>query len=416
VDGTVTGIATLGTIDARLSLAGRDLAKLGDALHISLPATSPYKLAGRLHREGEFWRFSSFAGTVGASDLGGEFTVDLGKERPLLGGKLHSKLLDIKDLGGFVGAAPGTAAPATPGKVLPANTINLEKIRRVDAKITLTAAHFRNKELPLDNLKANLDLDDGVFKLTPIDFGVAGGSLSSRVSVDARGKKLAVDIDSNFRKLRIGQLIPQAKMLEKSLGAIDGRTRFKGQGNSAAAVLGTANGRLDLMSGSGEVSNLLLEFAGADIAEIVKFWIGGDRQAELRCGVVSFNVKEGLMTSEAFVIDTDDTYFGGTGTINLRDETLNLTVTPLPKDFSPLVLRGPLHAKGTFGNPQLGLDKGVLAARAGVAVLLGLINPLAAIIPLIETGPGKDAPCGDLVGSLQAKINAPQGKTARGKS
>ena len=38
-------------------------------------------------------------------------------------------------------------------------------------------------------------------------------------------------------------------------------------------------------------------------------------------------------------------------------------------------------------------------------MLLGLINPLAALIPLIETGPGKDvkAPCADLVGSLQAK-------------
>jgi uncharacterized protein involved in outer membrane biogenesis len=295
---------------------------------------------------------------------------------------------------------------------LPANTINLEKLRRVDAKVTLTAAQFRNKELPLDNLKANLDLVDGVFKLTPIDFGVAGGTLSSRVSVDARGKNLGVDVDSTFRKLRIGQLVPKAELLEKSLGAIDGRTRFKGQGNSVAAVLGTANGRLDLMSGGGEMSNLLLEFAGADIAEIVKFWIGGDQQVALRCGVVAFNVKDGLMTSDAFVIDTDDTYFGGKGTVNLRDETLNLTVTPLPKDFSPIVLRGPLHARGSFANPQFGLDKGVVAARVGAAVLLGLINPLAAIIPLIETGPGKDAPCADLVGSLQARVNAPQEKAA----
>ena len=107
MDGPVTGLATLATIDARLSLAGGDLAKLGDALRISLPATSPYKLAGQLHRQGDEWRFANFTGTVGESDLGGEFTVDMGKDRPVLGGKLHSKLLDIKDLGGFVGAAPG---------------------------------------------------------------------------------------------------------------------------------------------------------------------------------------------------------------------------------------------------------------------------------------------------------------------
>ena len=417
VDGSVTGIATLSTVDARLSVSGHNLAKLGDALHISLPATSPYKLSGRLHRQGDFWRFANFAGTVGKSDLGGEFTVDLGKKRPVLGGKLHSKTLDIRDLGGFVGAAPGTAAPMAPGKVLPANPINLEKLRRVDAKVTLTAADFRNAELPLDNLKVNLDLEDGVFRLMPLDFGVAGGTVSSKVSVDARGKTLAMDVDSTFRKLRIGQLVPRAELLSKSLGAIDGRTRLKGQGNSVAAVLGTADGRIDLMSGGGQMSNLLIEYAGADIAEIVKFWMGGDQQVELRCGVLAFDVKNGLATSNVFVIDTDDTYFGGKGSVNLRDETLNLTVTPLPKDFSPITLRGPLHVRGPFANPHFGLDKGVVAARAGAAVLLALINPLAAIIPLIETGPGKDAPCADLVGSLQASIKAPPRKTPRtGKS
>ena len=407
LEGTITGLSALSKIDARLSLAGSDLAKLGDAVHISLPETAAYKLNGRLNRQADFWRFSDFRGTVGASDLGGEFSVDMAAKRPTLGGKLTSKLLDITDLGGFLGAAPGKATPHAPGKVLPANPINLEKLRRVDAHITLTATKFQNPTLPLDHLDAKLDLVDGVFKLTPIEFGVAGGTLNSRVTVDARQARLGVDIDSAFKQLHISRLIPRAQLLEKSLGAINGRAQLKGHGNSVAAVLGTSNGRFDLMSGGGQVSNLLLEFAGADFAEIVKFWVGGDQQVELRCGVVSFNVKDGLMTSEVFVIDTDDTYFGGAGTVSLRDETLNLTISPVPKDFSPITLRGPLHARGTFANPSFGLDKGRAAMRAGAALLLGLINPLAAIIPLIETGPGKDAPCGDLVKSLEARIKAP---------
>ena len=41
------------------------------------------------------------------------------------------------------------------------------------------------------------------------------------------------------------------------------------------------------------------------------------------------------------------------------------------------------------------------AARTGAAVLLGtLLTPLAAIIPLIETGPGKDSDCGELIASI----------------
>lgn len=406
-DGTIHGLATLSTIDARLTLAGANLGNLGDALRISLPETAPYKFSGRLHRQGEVWRFTDFRGVVGASDLGGEFTVDMGKKRTTLGGKLTSRLLDIKDLGGFIGAAPGAQKHVQPaGKVLPHNTINLEKLRRVDAHVTLTATKFQNPRLPLDKLNAKLDLEDGVFKLQPIDFGVAGGTLSSRVSVNAQKRDLAVDIDSRFRQLRIAQLVPRAELLEKSFGAINGRAQLKGHGNSAAAVLGTSNGRLDLLSGGGEMSNLLLEFAGADLAEIVRFWVGGDQQVALHCGVMSFHVQNGLMRNEVFVIDTDDTYFGGEGAVSLKDETLDLKITPLPKDFSPVVLRGPLYVRGTFDKPAFGLETKSLVARAGSALLLGLLNPLAAIIPLIETGPGKDAPCAYLVQQLEARIKA----------
>jgi uncharacterized protein involved in outer membrane biogenesis len=101
-------------------------------------------------------------------------------------------------------------------------------------------------------------------------------------------------------------------------------------------------------------------------------------------------------------VDTDDTVIGGTGSVSLRDETLDLTLTPLPKDFSILALRGPLRVTGSFADPKIGLEKKALARKIGASVLLALITPLAAILPLIETGPGKNAPCADLLGVVEA--------------
>jgi uncharacterized protein involved in outer membrane biogenesis len=195
-------------------------------------------------------------------------------------------------------------------------------------------------------------------------------------------------------------------VVEESVGALDGRLQLKGKGTSMAAVLGSANGRVDLVSGGGEVSNLLLEFGGADIGEIIGFLIGGDRKVELRCAAMAFSAKDGIMASEAIVVDTDDTYFGGKGTINLKEETLDLTVTPLPKDISILALRGPLKVAGTFEDPKVGLEKASLARRIGAGVLLGLIHPLASLLATIETGPGRrvKAPCVDLVHALQANV------------
>ena len=58
-------------------------------------------------KSGDAWRYDEFRGTVGASDLRGSFKADMSGKRPLVEAKLNSNLLDIADLGGFVGSKPG---------------------------------------------------------------------------------------------------------------------------------------------------------------------------------------------------------------------------------------------------------------------------------------------------------------------
>jgi uncharacterized protein involved in outer membrane biogenesis len=237
------------------------------------------------------------------------------------------------------------------------------------------------------------------------------------VGVDAREETMKVSIDTSVRGLRINRLIPGTDALDASLGAVDGRVELEGRGNSASDVLGSSKGNIDLVSGGGEVSNLLLEVAGLDVAETVKFFIGGDKTIQLRCGIVAFGVADGVMTSKAIVIDTDDTYIGGEGTVSLRDERLDLKLTPLPKDVSILSLRGPLRARGTFADPDVGVEKRSLARKIGTAVMLALVTPVAAIIPTIETAPGKDkqAPCADLLASLEADVKGGKAKVVPAK-
>jgi uncharacterized protein involved in outer membrane biogenesis len=411
--GTLTGVIGDVNVDATMVISGGNLAPLGDVLKISLPHTKPYKLSGTLERRGTKWTFRQFRGVVGRSDLGGDFNVDTAGERPVLTADLKSTLMDIKDLGGFVGVKPGEAEAAkAPGKLLPSQPYNLDKLRRIDAQVKLVATRFQNERAPLDNLDARLNLVNGVFKLEPIVFGVADGKVSSNVTLNAREPTIAAALDSRFSKLHLNRLIPGTQKIDEAFGAVDGRLKLAGRGNSPASMLASANGSTDLYSQGGEVSNLMMEFAGADIAEIVKFWVGGDRKVQLRCAVASFKVDNGVASTNTLIVDTDDTYIGGTGQVSFRDETFDLKLTPLPKDFSILALRGPLKVSGTFEKPDFGLEKGPLARKIGASVLLGLINPLAAILPLIETGPGKDAPCGQLVAQVHAAAGSKAGPPA----
>jgi hypothetical protein len=96
------------------------------------------------------------------------------------------------------------------------------------------------------------------------------------------------------------------------------------------------------------------------------------------------------------VFDTEHVRIDGDGQLNFKQERFALELRPQPKKPHVLSVRGPLHVRGSFTDVDISLDSSV-AARAGAAAALALVNPLAALIPLIETGGGEDSHCGEVL-------------------
>jgi hypothetical protein len=88
---------------------------------------------------------------------------------------------------------------------------------------------------------------------------------------------------------------------------------------------------------------------------------------------------------------------------------MDMQLSQAPKKPSFLSLRTPIVIGGTLVDPELAPAAAPLAARGAAALLLGLINPLASLFALIETGPGKDGTCPVIQKGYQQK---PDGKAA----
>ena len=406
--GTLTDPFKLRDFDLRLTLAGQNLEDLFPLIGVATPATPPYRFDGRLTRKDKTWHYDNFNGAVGDSDLGGSAAVIVGRERPLLVANLVSKRLDFDDLAGFIGAPPqangneatnpelkarATALAANP-RVLPHTPYNLTRLRSMDADVRLKAHRINAPKLPLDDMDAHLKLDAGVLQLTPLDFGVAGGDIHSTVRMDARGKVIRTSARISARRLDLSRLFPEVKLTRDAVGRVSGNVTLAGTGNSIAAMLGSADGDVALGMGQGQISNLLMELAGIDIAETLKFLVTKDRKVPIRCAFGDFSVDNGLMQSRALALDTADTIIVGNGKISLKDETLDLELRPRPKDRSILALRSPLVVGGSFKDPSFRPDFKRLGLRGAVALALGSIAPPAALLATLELGPGKDSNCG----------------------
>jgi uncharacterized protein involved in outer membrane biogenesis len=167
-----------------------------------------------------------------------------------------------------------------------------------------------------------------------------------------------------------------------------------GNGNSIAAMFAGADGEMQAIMGPGEVSNLLLELAGLDVAEALKFLLGKDHKVAIRCAYADFKVAKGVAGADALAIDTTDTALLGKGSIDLGQERFDLTLLARPKDKSPISLRTPLRIGGSFLDPSFGPEPVPLLLRGAAVVALAAIAPPAALLGLIETGPGEDVTCG----------------------
>ena len=270
VEGSVTGLTELKGADLQLDVHGNSMAELYPLLGLSLPQTPP-SFRGRLLLENGVWKLHDFEGRVGDSDLGGNADVAYANNRASITADLHSNVVDMDDLGGFIGAPPKTgpgetsspqqkqqaAAKAASPKMLPDDPIDLEKLHAMDADVKYVGKSIRNKSSPIDDLQAHLILKDGDLKFEPLNFGVAGGKIAMQLDLDAKEKVLKVSTDTEVRSIQLSKLFPQNKLIATSTGVLGGRAQIKGSGNSMSQILAHADGRVGIARAASQFGDLI---------------------------------------------------------------------------------------------------------------------------------------------------------------
>jgi uncharacterized protein involved in outer membrane biogenesis len=441
VVGTLTKPSNLAALDMRVKFSSVSMARLEALTGIVLPETPPFftegHLVATLQPGAQHWTYKDFHGRVGNSDINGVLEFQSARPRPKLSGVVVSKLLQFSDLGALVGAdssaskrTRGATVVQPAGKVFPVEPFVTQRWNAIDADIKFNAEKIvRNKDLPIDKLNTHLLLNDGVLRLSPLNFNVAGGSISSEIKLDSGGgigkNAIRGEIKAAARGLSVKRLFPSVALLKESAGEINGDASLSAVGDSVASLMAGANGEFKTFISKGTVSKLLLEKMGLNLGNVALAAITGDSQVQLNCLASDFSVTKGLMHARSFIIDTETTLLDVTGDINLAREQLDLTIKPGSKGLRVFSLRAPLYVKGSFKDPAVSVDRGVMALKAGGAIALAVLAPVTAVLPLINAGRRDDSnDCARLLAAARVKPVAPapgkrsaaQGKPAPARS
>lgn len=413
-EGAVTRPFDLGRFETQLSIAGADLNRLHDLTGLTLPNTPPYKVSGHLIRKGDRYDFEKLSGRIGDSDIRGDLFVLTGRERPYLEAELHSRRLDFDDLGSLFGAAPATGRGETASagqkveaaqrdavqRLLPDATLQVDRVRAMDAKVTYRADAVNAPNLPLRKVSLDLTLDKGVLTMDPIAFTFSRGDLKGTVRLDARPAVPKTDVDLRLTNARLEDFIPfKADGKPAIEGAVMARAKLTGTGNSVHRAAASADGSVTLVAPRGQMRQAFAELLGVNASKGLLLLLSkSNKETPVRCAVADFDVKNGVMTTTTLVADTGVVLARGRGTVDLRTERMDFRIEGdskkprLVRLFIPITIKGPIMA------PKPGLDVSKTLGQGGIATALGsLINPLAALLPFVTTGEAKDANCAGLV-------------------
>lgn len=381
--------------------SGANLKDLYFLTGVSLINTGAFRLAAAFDRRGDLFTYKDIVLTFGQSDVRGTVSVDTTDVRPQFTAMLESRRLRFADTG--VRATPdATASQKDPPLLLPTAAFNRESMLRLDGVLKYRAGAVEVSRYSLSDVEANGRLKSGVLTMESMSATLLRGKARAAVTIDARPEVPVVDIDATMSALQLNGLIREASGDAPVEGSMTARLRVRGKGTSVHQVAASAAGEVTAVIPRGEVRAAFAELTGIDLRALGMLLSKQHRTTPIRCGVASFQAREGILTAQQLVLDTEDVLVTGEGRIRMDTEALELRIAGHPKRVRLVRVRSPLMVQGTLKHPTIGIQGRNSAGQAAGAVALGLVlTPLASMLAFVDPGLTKDADCATLLATTR---------------
>jgi len=390
-------------LEAKFSAELKDVAALRKLLHQPVPALPPSKLKGRAAFKKEALAVEDFVAEIGKSRATGSLHLELEGARRAFDVQLDAPLIDLQELHAMrkaLGTDP--ARKRDDGRVFPDDPLPVAALKALEgeAKIQIEKLRLADGNV-VDDVRLRTRFKQGRIDSDEIKLRLQGRELKIDLNGDASsGKTLALNATLAGSQVPLAALTGLLGLAPPPEGApTDIAVKFSGRGGSLRSLMASANGDVRVVVGPGRIKNRAID-VGADVTELLNALNPArsqDPYTQVKCAVLRFPVRDGIAKIEnGLALETSRVRMMGGGTVNLRNETLELGFRP--EAASGLgVGAGNLASfakvTGTLAHPRIGLDMAGAAgaaAAAGAAVATGGLTLLAGGL-LIDTVP--DNPC-----------------------
>lgn len=377
---------------------------------VEIPLKGPVSVNGKISGSKAQWSVTELAAKAGSNELKGALQIALA-QRVRLSGQLSSTSLDVTEFlpaaGKGTPEAVKTSQPAAGDKrrLFSAEPLPLAALGKMDIDLKTQVGKLTIPGRQLSDVNIGVQLKNGQLHVTPMRFGLAGGVFEGEILLDANAKTPTLAVQLQGRGFELGQLQADGPIAG---GRSEVKVDVKGRGDSLQTLMGSATGETWVSIGEGKLQNKAINWAAGDFIFQVLGAINPLSKSEdhtaMSCAAVRFVLRDGLATAEdGIALRTDKVDVIGSGTVNLRNEELDLGIKPRARGGVGLSLSTPLaglvRVNGTLTKPSMGIDAvGTLktAASIGAGVATGGLSTLGEL--LVDKVAADSDPCSTALG------------------
>ncbi|MDT3776735.1 AsmA-like C-terminal region-containing protein [Nitrospira sp. MA-1] len=399
----------------QIHVKGDNLRDLDFMATSDLPDAGPLEISGLVTKSSVGYHVTNFEGSLAGSNMSGDVTVLTKGIRPRVNGKLTAEnlVLDavkqplddssaqqkrstLKSIGDSVKGIGSSAvnivrdtigmpkkSEGLPLKSIPDGVFPVEDLRAIDLLLDVGVKHLRKGEEDLGHASFQIALEEGLLALQPVTGNFWGGAFEGKLILDGTQYVPTLDVHLHVQGLdyeRVARSFGGSDLVKGQSQSI--KLALKGRGDTLHEVLEQASGHFELVDGPLELATKYIDLWAADLitTALTTAW-KSESVTKLNCTVGYFDIEEGVVKSEDILIDSHRLTVAGIGKLDLADETMDLLLTPRPKDPSLFSLAHTVRITGPLTDPDVSSDK-LRIAESGGWGLLGLVNPLGWIIAI----------------------------------
>lgn len=304
-------------------------------------------------------------------------------QRPHLTGTLA---IDILDVDSFLadGSSNGSGAKKKNGALFSSEPLPFDLLETVNADLTVHIEKLSFQNFELTSLAVPVSLSKGHL-VVPLTASYAGKDL--RLVFKAHGGEHAgIDVKFDAPEFDLGRFLGEAEITDLIEGRASVAVDLRGKGQSLKEIAGSLTGSTNVIGGRGTIGTKAIELIATDLVwALVPKGGDDDGKAQMTCSLNALEFKDGIGRFTAFALVTSRMRTSGEGTLNFKNETIDLSLYPSPNDPSLLSLSTTIRVKGALSDPSVFPDTGALLVDIATAVGAGIFTGgVGTILPLIS--------------------------------